>query len=125
MTLHVDEIFAAATPEEFQAAVFRFASAAADVLADVYPQEVKRVNLRASDFPMYLSTRVERPIAVVVAQVYETDDPSSTVGDGTGVHAHWRRTDDEEAPGILLDTVGGLTANTDYTVTLVIIGERE
>jgi hypothetical protein len=74
-------------------------------------------------FPIYVQTIAPRVKdgGVIRTQTYETKNSANTI-EHTGVA--WRRSDDPNQPGIIIDRLEGLTRDTLYTVTLVIFGER-
>lgn len=72
-------------------------------------------------FPVSVQTDF-LPTVVLRGQTYETDDPSRTV---TASGVAWRRSDDPQEPGIMIDDIDGLTAGTRYTCELVMLGRRQ
>jgi hypothetical protein len=91
-----------------------------------YPRVVKvidQLDIEALPLSLWVPS-IEQPIGVAVVQCYEAGDPdndTSTVA--TGVR--WKRSDDPDAPGVLLQEITGLAADTIYTVHLEITGDRE
>lgn len=72
-------------------------------------------------FPVSVETDF-LPAVVLRGQTYETDDPSRVVS-ASGIA--WRRSDDPQERGIMIDDMDGLTAGTRYTCELVMLGRRQ
>lgn len=62
----------------------------------------------ANDLPV-------KPSAVFIAQVYETNSPTATIG--TAITVEWGIVSD----GIQIKNIEGLTAGTKYTITMLVI----
>ncbi len=73
------------------------------------------------NFPISVWTRVRADFGVVRAQTFEKDNPAATIEDTS---IAWRLSDDPREPGIVVDSMGGLTVGTVYTVKLLIFGSE-
>lgn len=99
--------------------LLRFASDVIDFLRFLPTFEVKTFGTRA-EFPiksLEIETDVANVTGVVVLKAEEAADEGATVV-ATGVS--WERA----ADGLKIKSIGGLSAGTDYTVTVLVLGDR-
>lgn len=84
--------------------------------------QFKRLTLDAN-FPLTVLTQVENPVGVTAVRVFEVADPGATVTWGSVFwypDPSWDR--DDGPQGLVIGDIDGLTAGTEYDVTLRIEG---
>ena len=97
----------------------RFASDLIDFLRALPTFEIKTFSTRAI-FPIKsieIQTEVEKVAGLWAIKAEESDDPGLTV---TPTGISWERAED----GLKIKDIGGLSVDTDYTVTVLVLGVR-
>lgn len=99
--------------------MLQFVSDLIDFLRALPTFEIKTFSTRAI-FPIKsieVQTEVEKVVGLWPIKAEESGDPGLTV---TPTGISWERAED----GLKIKGIGGLSADTDYTVTVLVLGER-
>lgn len=72
-------------------------------------------------FPQTVLCDTERVVGVARIGTVQATDGTIVANNTVG----WRPSSDVEQPGVVITEAGGLTAATEYDITIAILGERE
>jgi len=103
---------------------YRFASEVLNYMRLQPALEIKTFS-SVGHYPIYVETRVAPVAGVICCRAYHELQGEQTIA-GAGVA--WRASEDTEQPGIVIDSIEGVsesvgTAGENVTVTIIIFGE--
>jgi hypothetical protein len=81
--------------------------------------EFKTFSTAAVDFPLFVSTELSQPLGCFTVHTYETKSGAILQNANIG----WAKSDDPSRPGIKITSFSGMSAGTEYTVVVLLVGK--